>query len=126
MTKKCFKCGKCCDSYMGMVPKTKDDDLSPEFLNKMEFNEISKYLDNHSELMGHPCKWLLKVENGLFKCTVYKNRSSDCRNYPEGEGDCRVGKFCSEQNKTPKAELLAQNNGAEHSLGQNKESQHGS
>ena len=43
--------------------------------------------------MGSPCKWLGRDKKGQFTCIVYKNRSSDCRNYPEGEGDCRVGKF---------------------------------
>ena len=98
MVKKCFRCGKCCDSYFGIVPKTITDNLSPHYLEKkflkdMKFKEFEDYIENHSELMGHSCKWLRYRKNGLAYCMVYKNRSSDCRNYPEGYGDCRVGLY---------------------------------
>ena len=72
--------------------KEKQDDLSPAFLKKMSFEETQLYLDTHSELMGHPCKWL-HFDDKKASCEVYSHRSSDCRNYPEGEGDCRVGKL---------------------------------
>jgi len=93
MTKKCLRCGMCCDNYIGIVPKTKTDNLSLRFLKKMTFQEAQEYLENHSEPMGHPCKWLKRNMKGLPKCTVYPNRSSDCRNYPEGKGNCRVGEM---------------------------------
>ena len=99
MTKKCFRCGKCCDNYLGIVPKYNTSNLSPKFLNKMSFEEAQIYLKNHSELMGHPCKWLQKTKSGLAKCLVYKNRSSNCRNYPDGVGDCRIGVFYTQPNK---------------------------
>jgi Fe-S-cluster containining protein len=91
MIKKCLRCGRCCDNYLGIVPKTKKDNLSPAFLKKMDFKTAQEYIEKHSELMGHPCKWLQKGRPA--KCTVYSNRSSDCRNYPEGEGVCRVGEY---------------------------------
>jgi Fe-S-cluster containining protein len=94
--KRCLRCGKCCDNYLGIVPKTKTDNLSPQFVESMGGEEAEAYIQNHSELMGHPCKWLRNLENGLTECAVYVNRSPDCRNYPEGEGDCRVGQYCKE------------------------------
>lgn len=96
MTKKCFRCGRCCNGYLAQIPKTKEVNLSPKFLEEMELLEALRYVEIHSELMDSPCKWLQKNADGKFKCLVYANRSSNCRNYPEGEGDCRVGKYLEE------------------------------
>ena len=108
MTKKCFRCGKCCDNYFGIVPKTKSDNLAPRILEKMDVLGRQEYLKNHSELIGHPCKWL-EFKEGLAHCNVYPYRSSDCRNYPDGEGDCRVGIFMKEEFDKMRRERDVQN-----------------
>lgn len=91
---KCYRCGMCCRGYIAIVPKNKDSNLSPEyiesFIENHGFDYALSYIDENSELMGDPCKWLIINEDGLCSCSVYENRSSDCRNYPGG--DCKVGK----------------------------------
>lgn len=60
-------------------------------------DKADSYLAQNAELMGSPCKWLIRDEDTTeATCKVHARRSSDCRNYPEdlsGKGDrwCPVG-----------------------------------
>lgn len=91
---KCYQCGFCCKGFLGIVPKTRDSNLSPDFLHELESTNgleyVLSYIDNNSELMADPCKWLVEGLDGKCFCDVYEHRSSNCRDYPNGF--CNIGK----------------------------------
>lgn len=96
-TKRCMRSGKCCSSMLAVVPKFIESNLDPDFLDSLPEGEDETYLAEHAELMGTPCKWLVRDEiTTEATCKVYERRGDDCRNYPadySGRGDrwCPVG-----------------------------------
>lgn len=91
---KCYRCGTCCKNYIALVPKTKESDLSPDFLDKYSethtFAEVDQYISENSQPMGEICPWLVEDDIGVYSCAVYEHRSSQCRDYPSC--DCKIGK----------------------------------
>lgn len=77
----CYQCGSCCRGFINLIPKTKDSNLHPKFLENLG-DEVYNYLDKHCEPMGKKCKWL-KQDNchSSATCSVYEHRGSTCRDY---------------------------------------------
>jgi len=99
VTKRCMRSGKCCSSMVASVPIHFESNLDPEFIDSLPFEDAYSYIEQNSELMGTPCKWLERDEiTTEASCKVHAKRGDDCRNYPEdlsGRGDrwCPVGLF---------------------------------
>ena len=89
----CHRCGTCCKDFLATVPKHVDSDLSPDHLNSMELDAAMAYLDEHAEMQGVRCRWLIDNEDGTCSCGAYERRSEDCRNYPDltVQTRCKVG-----------------------------------
>jgi Fe-S-cluster containining protein len=92
-TKICLRSGGCCSGYFALVPKTETSDLSPTNLESME--DAISYIEEHSEGMGKPCKWLIRDEvTTEATCKVHTLKSSMCIDYPEymvGNKYCGMG-----------------------------------
>jgi hypothetical protein len=86
-----------CTNMLAVVPKTAESNLKPDYLQTLSVDEKITYMEEHSEQIGTPCKWLVRDEvTTEATCKVYDHRGRDCRNYSEdhtGRGDewCPVG-----------------------------------
>jgi hypothetical protein len=82
---------------VAVVPKYFESNLDPEYIDSLPEEEADTYFEKNAELMGTPCKWLVRDEvTTEATCMVHGRRSGDCRNYPadySGRGDrwCPVG-----------------------------------
>lgn len=82
---------------LAAVPLHFESNLDPEYIDSLPMAEADSYMELNAELMGTPCKWLIRDEvTTEATCKVHDRRSSDCRNYPEdlsrkGEHWCPVG-----------------------------------
>lgn len=95
MNTKCYRCGTCCKGFIALVPKTKESDLSPEFLEEYgkthTDEELFQYIEENSQDMGEVCPWLIEDTDDFCSCAVYEHRSSQCREYPGC--DCKIGRM---------------------------------
>jgi len=85
----CFRCGRCCKGFIAIVPKKDDSDLSPDFLESMDFDEKERYVEENHEFQGEKCKWLDDTDIQCT-CKAYDRRSSDCRNHC-ADHVCKIG-----------------------------------
>jgi len=78
-----------------MIPKYKNSDLSPDFLDYLEmtfgFNYLCDYIDENSEQLEGRCKWLKDNDDGTTICIAYNRRNIECRDYP-GLSECLASK----------------------------------
>lgn len=83
-TKICLRSGQCCSGLLALVPKYETSDLSDRHLDTLDFDDQMSYIEENSEPMGKPCKWLERdSETTEATCKAHKRKSSMCINYPE-------------------------------------------
>jgi Fe-S-cluster containining protein len=92
-TKKCMRSGQCCSAHFALVPKHETSDLSDKHLDTLE--DAESYIEANSEMMGTPCKWLVRdSETTEATCKAHTRKSDHCVSYPEhiiGSEWCPVG-----------------------------------
>ena len=98
----CLRCGHCCRSYIVIIPKDKNSDLSPEFLESYQKQHgqkaLREYIDKNHTIYASKCKYLEQERysnvdgfpHSTSSCSVYSNRSSCCREY-SGQNRCLIG-----------------------------------
>ncbi len=90
----CLRSGQCCSGYLALVPKYEHSDLNPAYLESMD--DSYSYIENNSEMMGSPCKWLsINDITAESTCLAHTRKSSMCIDHPEdigvGSRYCNVG-----------------------------------
>lgn len=93
--KRCLRSGQCCSGMFAIVPKHEESNLSPAFLDTLPPEEVADYIESNGELMGEPCKWLVRDEETTeATCKAHDRKSEHCLSYPEhivGSEWCPVG-----------------------------------
>jgi hypothetical protein len=87
----CYRCGKCCQNILAIVPANETADFSPDHLESIPFEQVGEYIEANCFSIAYvKCPWLNDKNLGQCICKAYNRRGSDCINYCS-EQRCNVG-----------------------------------